>query len=468
MDNSTPTHARYFIDHNNARHLLEQHGHNLKYVPTWGWLIWDGKRWLRDRSNLIISLARETILTSPSTLPPVTYGNMLPRIKAMLTLASSEPTLAAQPSQFDTHPFLLNVSNGTLDLRTGELKPHDPNDFITRLIPVEYQPGAASPIWDTFLDQITNGDTALRQYLQRAIGYTLTGSTREETFFILYGPGRNGKSRFLAAISSIMGDYLQHLPSNAFTRTSPLTTLASLTSIRFVTMTETAFDQTLDLNTIKRITSGEPLVTSTVKGALPLQPQFKLWLATNNRPTIPEPSIAIWQRIKLIPFSASFVGCEDKELSEKLDTVLPAILAWAVQGCLLWRQSGWQEPACVKQAIAAYRSEQDELVDFFIECCVVGPDRRVKARELYTIYEVWSPLRGLKTLSETVFGSKVLAHGYQRERKKSGNIYCGISLLDKLASLAQERLGKTTPAPKTVSPTFSGDFIMPKFEDLVY
>lgn len=468
MNNSTPTHARYFIDHNNARHLLEQHGHNLKYVPTWGWLIWDGKRWQRDCSNLITSLASETILNSPSTLPPATYGNILPRIKGMLALASSEPVLAAQPSQFDTHPFLLNVSNGTLNLRTGELKPHDPNDFITRLIPVEYQPGAASSVWDTYLDQITGGDTALRQYLQRAIGYTLTGSTREETFFILYGPGRNGKSRFLAAISSVMGDYLQHVPSNTFTRTAPLTTLASLTATRFVTMTEMASDQTLDLNTIKRITSGEPIVTSTAKDAFPLQPQFKLWLAMNNRPTIPESSIAIWQRIKLIPFSASFVGCEDKELSEKLDAVLPAILAWAVQGCLLWCQTGWQEPACVKQATSAYRSEQDELVDFFIECCIVGPDRRVKARELYTIYEAWSPLKGLKALSETVFGSRVLAHGYQRERKKSGNVYCGVSLLDSLASLAQERLKKTTPAPKTVSPAFSGDFAMPKFEDLVY
>jgi putative DNA primase/helicase len=398
----------------------------------------------------------------------VTYGNILPRIKAMLTLASSEPIIAAQLSQFDTHPFLLNVSNGTLDLHTGELKPHDPSDFITRLIPVEYQPGAASSVLDTFLDQITGGDTALRLYLQCAIGYTLTGSTREETFFILYGPGRNGKSRFLAAISSIMGDYLQHLPSNTFTRTAPLTTLASLTSIRFVTMTETASDQTLDLSTIKRITSGEPLVTSTVKDAPPLQPQFKLWLATNNRPTIPEQSIAIWQRIKLIPFSASFIGCEDKELAEKLDTVLPAILAWAVQGSLLWHRSGWQEPACVKQAIAAYRSEQDELVNFFIECCVIGPEQHVKARELYIVYQAWSPSKGLKALSETSFGSKVLAHGYQRERKKSGNVYCGISLIDGMLPLAQERLRKPTHTPSAVPPTTSGDFTMPKFEDLAY
>ena len=447
MTNPTSTHR--FTDHNNARQFLTQHGHNLKYVPTWGWLIWDGKRWLKDQSNLITSLAKETLLNSPS---PTTPTDILPRIKAMLTLASTEPALIASPSQFDTHPFLLNVSNGTLDLHTGDLKPHDPHDLITRLIPIEYHPHATSPIWDTFLDQITNHDHALYQYLQRAIGYTLTGSTREETFFLLYGPGRNGKSRFLAAISSIMGDYMQHDPSSAFTRTSSsLSNLPALAATRFITMTETAPGQALDLSIIKRITSGEPLTISTPRNTLSFQPQFKLWLATNNLPTIPEQSIAIWQRIKLIPFTTSFVGREDKELAEKLNTVRPAILSWAVQGCLLWLQNGWQEPDCVKQATAAYKDEQDELADFFHDCCAIDDSKRIKARDLHMIYQLWCNVKGTKALSETSFGSKVLAHGYQRERKKAGKIYCGIGLIDSLASLPQELARHRTNSPRTAS-----------------
>ena len=201
-------------------------------------------------------------------------------------------------------------------------------------------------------------------------------------------------------------------------------------------LSETSSNQLLDLSTLKRITSGEAITVRSSHERTSLQPHFKLWLATNNLPSIPEQSIAIWQRVKLIPFTASFVGCENKELSAKLSNALPAILAWAVQGCRLWLQEGWHEPDCVQAATTTYKENQDVLADFLHDCCITDnkPDTHVQARELYSIYKLWCQAKEVQPLSETLFGANVLSHGYSRVRKKSGKLYHGIALLPRIAS----------------------------------
>ncbi len=461
---NTPT--THPTDLSNAHRFATQHAHHLRYVPTWGWLTWDGTRW--HKTSSLTSLARETIQdlyasattpTDPSlttnqlTIQHAHRSSSLASIKAMLTLASNDPALITQPSQFDTHPLLLNVLNGTLDLRTGDLKPHDPHDFITRLIPIAYNPHAISPIWDSFLAQITQRNSFLCQYIQRAVGYSLTSSTREEALFILYGPGRNGKSTFLTAISSILGDYAQHAPTSSFTHNSaPLTLTSSLPSTRLMLLSETSSNQLLDLSILKRITSGEAITVRSSHERTSFQPHFKLWLATNNLPSIPEQSIAIWQRVKLIPFTASFVGREDKELSTKLFDAFPAILAWAVQGCRLWLQEGWREPDCVQAATLTYKENQDALADFFHDCCTIDnkPDTHVKARELYNVYKLWCQTKGVQPLSETLFAANILSHGHPRERKNSGKIYHGITLIPRIASAFSKDCTTTPHIPENL------------------
>jgi len=469
----SPTSLTGLTELGNARQFVARHGNIIRYVPSWGWLTWDGKRWHIDELDIITSLAKETILSfsdDVTSLPDTQqrqYKNLLeharrssvsPRIQAMITLASTDQTITATPFSFDTDPFLLTVQNGTINLRTGELQPHHPQDFITHLAPVIYHPDLSSPFWDTFLAEITNHDPALQQYLQRAVGYSLTASTKEETLFLLYGLGRNGKSRFLSAISTVLGGYAQCASSSIFMRAPhgarPATIPTSLSGTRLLTTTETEPDQLLELSIIKHLTSGEPIVTHRpYHESGTFHPQCKLWIATNHLPTISESNVAIWQRIKLIPFSACFVGHEDKDLAEKLHIAAPAILSWAVQGCSLWQQSGLQEPACVQQATATYQQEQDELADFLQLCCLKGNDQHVRASELYEAYQLWCHYAHEPSLPQRSFVNNILAHGYQRERKKTGKIYQGIGLLTPLPLLSQALEQLHTSTAKNHHPT---------------
>ena len=213
-------------DLGNAKRLVHHHGSHIRYVHAWKtWLIWTGSRWKIDGSGEIFRLAKDTVsrIYAESThiedekarkrlLDWAKTSESGPKLREMVGLATSEPGISVNVSDLDRDPMLLNVLNGTINLKTGALQPHDPEDVITKLAPVHYDPDATSPRWKSFLSEIMNGDDTLVEYLQRAVGYSLTGNVTERKMFILHGGGRNGKSTFLDTIHTLLGDYAARSP----------------------------------------------------------------------------------------------------------------------------------------------------------------------------------------------------------------------------------------------------------------
>lgn len=443
----TLTDDRY-TDLGNAQRLVKRHGDRLRYVKEWGWLVWDGKRWKRDDTDAVMRFAKQTVRALYveaaeieenarrfALLEHARRSEGLYRLEAMVKLARSEPEVVASVHDFDTDDWLFNVQNGTINLRMGELTPHNPHQLITKLADVDYDPNASSKLWERFLEDITGERPDLKAYLQRAVGYSLTGVTREEVLFIPHGSGRNGKSKFLEAIKGVMGDYAANTQPRTLLRkeggSSVSNDVAALTGARLVTAIETESGKELDVSTVKQWTGGDAVTARFLYGEFfTFKPKFKLWLATNNQPGVNEQTVAIWARLKLIPFTVSFAGREDKELEQKLEAARPAILTWAVRGCLLWQRDGLQEPEEVTAATEDYRSAQDTLQEFFDEKCEIGGEQEVKARDLYNAYKGWCDETRQRPLTETEFGSQVVQHGYQRKRDKQGRRYVGIGLAD--------------------------------------
>ena len=434
-------------DVGNAERLIELFGHEIRYVSQWGWLVYDGKRWLLDESRSIVERAKKAVLSiygeatqvqndrdRSELLSHAKRSQSLQSIKSMVELAQSDTRVVASAEDFDREPFLFNVSNGTINLHTGDVHEHTPEDMITKLSNIDYYGRQESDVWGKFIDDITDHDPLLQEYLQRIVGYALTGSMREEVFFVLHGTGRNGKSKFLEALADIMGDYAKDAPSSTFMKRinggGASSDLASLVGARLVTTMETGTDRFLDLPTIKQITGGDPVTCRRLyREFFSFRPQLKLFLATNNKPKIEEDSEAIWRRLKLIPFDVSFVGREDTRLSDKLYAARESILAWAVEGCLKWQESGLQESDRVKNATGDYREDENELRDFFDETCVMGNENEVKARELYNQYKKWCETNRERHMSETAFGSKVTSRGVcKKVHRSTGNYYTGIAL----------------------------------------
>jgi len=262
----------------------------------------------------------------------------LERLKAMWTLAKAD--LALSPEELDTDPMLLNVENGTLDLRTGSLRPHNPEGLITKLAPVEFDITAKAPTFYKFLKQIL-GDKELIAFVQRYLGYSLTGSTKERAMAVLHGVGKNGKSTLVELFQDLMGDYSGVANPNTIMqqRYGDATVqyqLAELTGVRFVGMSETKREVQLEEAVVKQITGNDTISARSPYGRpFGYRPQFKIWFSTNHKPEIPDGSEAIWDRIKLIPFTQRFDGSKaDTELPEKLREELPGVLTWAARGCV--------------------------------------------------------------------------------------------------------------------------------------
>jgi putative DNA primase/helicase len=451
---SRERHAQEFSDIANAHRFVSHHCDRLRYIPqSNSWMFWDGQRWSPDPyNNIIHPLARATIQSFRDEALALPYeerqrserlfdhadrSDTPKRLQAMLDLASQDPALIASPDIFDSDPLLLNVLNGTIDLRTNRLLPPNSQDFLTHLAPVTYDPAACSPAWDKFLLDITNQDPALQHFLQLAVGYSLTGSLQEQAIFLLYGSGSNGKSTFLNAIGSLLGDYTGHASHNLVTTrsstasSSPLPT--SLLHKRLLIIPELGPDRTFDTYAMMQITDSIPLSLSANANHLS-SPQsthcFKLWMTANELPTIRDYTLAAWRRIRLIHFPVSFWSREDKQLTTKLQVSASAILNWALQGCLTWQREGLSLPTTIQQATTCYQDEQDELACFLRTCCQFNPNHSIKASNLYQAYRLWYQQTGENNpLTANAFGRQILAHGYHREHRMTGSFYLGFSLI---------------------------------------
>jgi putative DNA primase/helicase len=358
------------------------------------------------------------------------------RIKAMVSLAKSE--LPIKPEVFDKNKYLLNVKNGTIDLKTGILHPHKRENYITKVAPVVYDENAECPEWDRFLDRIMDGNENLISFLQRAVGYSLSGDVSEQCLFIFWGAGANGKSTFLRTIGTLLGDYSQH----AATETILLkkgggipNDLARMKGARFVTCSEAEAEHKLAENLIKQMT-GDDLISARFlhQEWFEFEPEYKLFLGTNNRPIIKGDEHAIWRRIRLVPFNVIIPEAEkDIHLFEKLKNELSGILNWALKGALDWQKNRLGTPPEVIEATNEYRSDMDLIGGFIDECCVQESNVQVSSKNLYQAYSNWCENSGEVHLKKNWFGRKLREKGFESKvlGSERARYWLGLDLMDK-------------------------------------
>lgn len=450
-----------FTDVANARRFVARHGQNVRYCYPWrSWLHWTGLRWSLDQTGTAMRLAKDSVIQllhsvhreldqairqahSSGAKPKLDQidemldwaekSHDIARLNALLDLARSEEGIPLLPADLDRDSWLLNCRNGTIDLRTGELREHCRSDLLTKLAPVAYDPTATAPTWMNFLNRIFAGNYDLIGYLKRAVGYSLTGDVSEQCLFFLYGDGANGKSTFLGAVQHVMGDYALQAVSDlllAKQREQHPTERADLFGRRFVATIELDDGKKLAEALMKQLTGGDKIRARFMrKDFFEFDPTHKIFLAANHKPTIRGTDHANWRRIKLVPFSVTISDQDrDPHLLDKLKAEAAGILRWMVEGCLAWKLDGLGEPDEVRQATAEYRAEQDVVGRFLQERCCTGPDYRIRASDLYRDFTTWRENGGERIeMTQTAFGRTLTAKHFDRDTS-NGVWYIGLAL----------------------------------------
>jgi putative DNA primase/helicase len=438
--------AGLLTDVGNAARLLLKRGDDLRYSANLGvWLIWDGKRWKPDDRKRIVTLCKETALSildeakradddrRDALMKWARDSQKKDRITAMAALA--EPEVAVGPDDLDADPWLFNCKNGTIDLRTGELRPHTREDLITKMAPVEYDPDAGCPRFMRFLDEIFDEDLGLVGFVQRWLGYCLTGDITEQILPIFWGEGGNGKSVLIDTTVLLMGDYAGVAPPDLLVvrkHQEHPTELADLMGKRLVVASESERGAELRLQLVKRLTGD-----ATIKGRFMRQDYFefprthKLILVTNNRPEVKEDTEAAWRRLRLVAFTVVIPPEKrDKQLMKKLKAEWPGILAWMVRGCLDWQRDGLGEPEKVMLATAEYRGVSNSVKAFLDDRCTRGEGLYVPAKDLLVAYAEWCARARLVPLKGKEWGAALKSLGCQPKRLFGDRHWLGIELSD--------------------------------------
>lgn len=417
-------------DLGNAERLERLYGQDIRYSPGRGWLIWDGRRWKADGEAEVHQMAVKTVRSIYGEAAKLNdsaqrkdLANWAKKsessgaIRAMLDLARYRPSIHVPADRFDDGAaasddarWLFNVLNGTIDLRTGELRPHRREDMITRLAPVAYDPNATCPAFARFLEE-AQPDPDIRAFLWRLGGYALTGLTREHVLPIHYGKGRNGKSTYNELLMELMGDYARAAPPELLLEKrgdGHPADRATLLGARYSSASETDEGRALSVALVKQLTGGDTISARFMhKDFITWKPSHKLALLTNHRPKIRDTSDSIWVRVKLIPWPVSFKGREDTSLPEKLRAEHPGVLAGLVRGCLEWQTLGLAAPAVVMAATVEYREAEDLVGEFIAERCELDAKYSASADTLYNAYKNWATTRGMLPMNQTAFGRKL-------------------------------------------------------------
>jgi len=444
------TAAPPLTDSGNAERLAARYGDQIGFCKVWGkWLVCDGKRWTEDRTRELGRLAKAVAREIPAELEGVKDSDKIKailrwaansendaKIKAMLSRAEAE--LPFVPEQFDPPEtsYLLNVENGTVDLRTGELHPHDRGQRITRLAPVVFDPFATCPLWEKFLLRIMDNNRDLIDFLQRAVGLSLIGELLERILLICFGIGGNGKSIFRETSTDLLGDYALSAPISTFMEKrgdSIPNDLARLKGVRFVAASESEQGQRLAPATIKAVTGGDTVSARFLHAEwFDFRPVFTPWLCTNHKPNIPDGGDkALWDRIRLIPFEVE-ISEEERIANATFLAMLreewPGILQWMIRGCLEYQAEGLRPPNEVMAATKVYRDEQDTLSDFLEQCCVLETLREVGKTDLYNAYKRWAEDQGDRPMSGNAFGRRMANRGVDSSRQATRRFWIGIGL----------------------------------------
>jgi putative DNA primase/helicase len=445
-------------DTGNAERLLAMHGEDLRYCHDWKeWLVWDGARWQRDNTSAVLQRTKGVAramraefeqeknrrLKNPLAQKPDEYLSALrshaqkaessERRRAMVSMASVEASVSALAEQLDASPLELNLSNGVLDLRNGELRPHDRAALHSRVVPLAWDPEATCPRWEQFLGEIFLGNAELISFVRRAVGYSLSGLTSAQVFFFCFGTGENGKTAFLSILHALLGEYAIAAAFETFTSRdsapgAPRPDLVRLRGARLVTASEPDKNAHFSESLLKLITGEDPIVARTLnEKEQQFLPVLKLWLLANHQPRVSDASHGFWRRVKLIPFDY-LVPPEkkDPQLVAKLRAELPGILRWAVEGCRQWQSEGLGTPAAVSEATQEYRSDMDVIGRFLEEACETTPGDSTPVSELYEAYKKWAANSEIAQCSKDAFSKKLKSRGVRSDRTKTGRFFKGI------------------------------------------
>lgn len=456
-----------------AARFVRLYGDRVRFTDATGFLVWSGKHWQPDpNGSRVLTLGAQmsdtyeedlaslraalSALTSQFTsLAPsdgrtklaarievltkriekfrstvITPCRQTHSIRAFLDLAKSALTIPAE--DFDADPWTLNCENGTLDLRTGALWPHDSAALCSKLAPVEYDAAAAAPLFDRTLEQAMP-DAEVRAFFQRAVGYALTGDMSEDLLFILLGSGGNGKSTLLNAIANVLGDYAGPAPKSLLMTSkhgAQSYELADLRGRRLVSVMELSQREYMDSSRLKSVVGGDRIIAARkYENQTAFTTQAKIFMPCNSKPRLNDDDEGAWRRIALIEFPTAFLGDErDRGMREALMREAPGILAWAVRGCLDWQRSGLQIPDACRQAAASYRHEENYVAQF-VDDRVERGDGSILSSRLYDAYREWAQGEGVQPMSQKSFGIKLKRLGFEPHRTAQARMWNGVKAL---------------------------------------
>ncbi len=457
-------------DSANADAFVIEHGAGYRYVTEWdAWIAWSGKRWelpgargrvmhaamLTARLEYMRTKGRLKLLEEeqkPLLLEPQRDADRIEELEAAIkyqrqllkwheqsqNVARLEAStkilqtrLVVSMIDLDRNPWLFNVSNGTIDLRSSELHDHTPDDLITQISEIEWSDSSACPTWDAFVSTVMGGERDLVSYLQRLVGYSLTSLTREHILAFFYGTGLNGKSTFMQTIKLVFGEYGCAAPRDLLFQDKHgqrhPDELARLYGKRIAICAEIGEYNRFDEAKIKDLTGGDVVAVRRMRENFwDLTPTHTLFISGNHKPHVDGDDLGIWRRIRLVPWTVTIPPeLVDKALPEKLRAELPGILRWAVNGCLEWQRIGLEEPQAVLDATSDYRAESDVLGSFLTGYVIFEPDARVTRMALRERYETWCKESGHLPL-----GARKVAQRLRERGVVDGKVRDGMRVRD--------------------------------------
>jgi putative DNA primase/helicase len=440
---------RSWDDMGNADRFCDMWGESVRYsFVDKAWYYYDGEKWAKDITGeiqkcldkTISHMPNEKIKVAPGTDPEEAkeaFTNFIKKSrsnsarKAMLDEAKHK--IPVLHEEFDKEQMLLNTKSGYVDLSSGILYDHDRKKMFAHMANCEYTDNINCPEWEKFLKQIFSNDEELIHYIQKAVGYSATGSVKEQIMFVLYGNGRNGKSIFIDTIADALGNYAKTMNVSTImikANSGVNTDIARLEGARLVISSEANEGNRLDEGLVKQLTGGDKVVARYLYGSeFEFNPQFKIWMATNHKPLIRGTDDGIWRRIILIPFKVQIpLERVDKDLKNKLKRELSGILNWIVEGTLMWQKEGLEPPEIVTSASNEYRNEMDVLSYFVSECCETGSGLKAPAGELYEKYKSWAEDKSEYKMSSQRFGRE-MSNKFEKVKNRHGRFYEGLKIV---------------------------------------
>jgi putative DNA primase/helicase len=440
---------RPMTDLGNAERIVDRYGDQLRYVEAWRqWFVWNGSRWVEDTTGEVHRLAQRVVRgiyneardaddadRAKAIAKWAAASESKTRLDAAVALAARQNPIAISHESLDNDAWLLNSDNGTIDLRSGVLRPADQGDLITKTTGVEYptDPGVDSPVWDEFLTTIFAGDVELIRFVQRLLGAALVGEQIEHLLTIFHGSGANGKSVLIRAVLNALGEYGMIGTPNLLVESRGerhLTELCDLHKRRLVVVSETNNDAKLDEALVKKTTGGEPIRARRChKDTFQFEASHMPIVVTNHKPVIRGEDDGIWRRLRLIPFSVTIPpDKQDKRLPDKLKREAPQILRWMVAGCMEWQRIGLAEPSSVLLATKKYQDDSDAIKQWMTDRCAIDPAAECKASLAFADYRIWCDSAGERAMTNRRFGERLGEQFTRSARRRDGFHYQGFTL----------------------------------------